>query len=236
MRVFISGPMRGYPDFNRSAFYAAEHALIDKGHMTFNPARYDEEEFGQDFLLSESGDLAQAEAKGFDLKATMAVDLEKVVLWADMVCVLPEWFNSLGAQAEVAAARAVGKPVSYVDDIPEGDEPWLYIDAQDRDAERIFGSIATAADDETICQEADRLVSTDRQDSYGRPIDNFTQTGRMWAAILDLDEVTAEQVGLCMIAVKLSRATHAPKRDTLVDIAGYAKTLDMIAQDREARR
>lgn len=85
---------------------------------------------------------------------------------------------------------------------------------------------------ESICAEADRIVGGERRSDYGHPFDNFAQTGQLWAAILGLDEVTPEQVGLCMVAVKLSRHTNAPKRDNLVDIAGYAKTLDLIAQRR----
>lgn len=86
--------------------------------------------------------------------------------------------------------------------------------------------------DETICQEADRIVATDRQQDYGHPFDNFTQTGKLWAAILGLDEITPEQVGLMMVAAKISRQCHSPKRDNLVDMAGYAKTLDLVAERR----
>ena len=42
-----------------------------------------------------------------------------------------------------------------------------------------------------------------------------------------------EQVPLCMIAVKISRECHEPKRDNMIDIAGYAETLDMTHQRKE---
>lgn len=58
--------------------------------------------------------------------------------------------------------------------------------------------------------------------------EDFQRVGKMWAAILGLDEVTPHQVGLCMIALKVARHVHRPKRDNLVDICGYAETLDMI--------
>ena len=51
----------------------------------------------------------------------------------------------------------------------------------------------------------------------------------MWSAILG-QEVTPAQVGLCMIAVKVSRECHKPKRDNLVDIAGYAETVRMVRE------
>lgn len=88
---------------------------------------------------------------------------------------------------------------------------------------------------ETILQEAQRLVHGDRQAAYGHPIDDFTRTGRMWAAILGLEQVTPEQVGLCMIAVKLSRQCNKPKRDNMTDAAGYAATVQMVDEERSAR-
>jgi len=57
----------------------------------------------------------------------------------------------------------------------------------------------------------------------------------MWSAILGID-VTAEQVGLCMIAVKISRMCHAIKHDSLVDIAGYAETISMLVAERQRRQ
>lgn len=229
MKVYIAGPMRGIPDFNREAFFEAQRRLGWLGHETFNPARWDEES-GID-LTSQKGDLADIEPQGFDLAKALAHELELVLVWADAVCVLPGWENSRGAMAEVTAARAVGKPVAYLGDI---EDDGIVMDALDRDTERLFGKTGPELLDETICQEADRLVSTDRQADYGHPLDNFTQTAALWSAIIG-HEVTAEQVGLCMIAVKISRATNAIKRDTLVDIAGYAKTIDLVVQERARR-
>ena len=87
---------------------------------------------------------------------------------------------------------------------------------------------------ESICQEADRIVSGERNQDYGHPLDDMTRTGQMWGAILGVP-VTAEQVALCMIAVKMSRECNRKKRDNKVDIAGYAKCLDMIVEERKRR-
>lgn len=84
---------------------------------------------------------------------------------------------------------------------------------------------------ESILQEADRLVSTDRGKDYGHPFDDFSRTAKMWSGIFGID-VRPEQVPLAMICVKISRETNKPKTDNLVDIAGYAKTLDMVNQRR----
>ena len=85
---------------------------------------------------------------------------------------------------------------------------------------------------ESIAQEAHRIVLGDRQEDYGHPIQDFTRTAALWAPILGC-EVTAEQVALCMVQVKVSRLVNTPDhRDSIVDVAGYALTLDLIRQDR----
>lgn len=86
---------------------------------------------------------------------------------------------------------------------------------------------------ESVLQEAEKLIHGARQDTHGNPLDNWERAGKLWAAILGLETVTAEQAVLCMIAVKISRQCHSPLRDNAVDIAGYAGLLELIAQARE---
>ena len=86
----------------------------------------------------------------------------------------------------------------------------------------------------SILLEAQGLVHGDRQVMYGHPLDDFSRTAAMWSAILGVP-VTAEQVGLCMCAVKISRQCNSPKRDNLVDLAGYAETVQMVADERKRR-
>jgi hypothetical protein len=90
------------------------------------------------------------------------------------------------------------------------------------------------AQPETILQEAQRLVHGDRQADYGHPLDDFSRTAKMWSAILG-HAVTAEQVGLCMVAVKISRQCNHPKRDNMTDAAGYAATVQMCVDERARR-
>lgn len=123
------------------------------------------------------------------------------LLTVDAVAVLPGWQQSRGASLEVTVARALELPVLDADTM----EPY----------------------DETVLQEAQRLVYGDRQDSYGHPADDFGRTAKIWSAILGVD-VTAKQAALCMVGVKISRECNAPKRDNRVDGAGYFAVADRI--------
>lgn len=87
---------------------------------------------------------------------------------------------------------------------------------------------------ESILQEAARLTNGARQATYGHPLDDLGRTATMWGAILGVP-VSAEQVALCMVAVKISREVHAHRRDNVVDGAGYWNLVDMIHEERERR-
>lgn len=77
-----------------------------------------------------------------------------------------------------------------------------------------------------ILKEADNLTAGDRNQDYGTPLDDFTRTAKIWTEILGC-AVKPTDVPLCMIALKISRQCHKPGRDNLVDIAGYARTIEM---------
>ena len=79
----------------------------------------------------------------------------------------------------------------------------------------------------SILLEANKLVNGDRAKAYGHPSKNFKDIARLWSVILNCN-VTPEQVGLCMIQVKISREINIHKRDNLVDIAGYAETINKL--------
>ena len=87
---------------------------------------------------------------------------------------------------------------------------------------------------ETILEEAKRIVHGDRGENYGHPFEDFSRTAKIWSAILEI-EVTPEQVALCMVGLKISREINRPKRDNIVDGAGYFETLDMVKQERKRR-
>ena len=88
---------------------------------------------------------------------------------------------------------------------------------------------------ESILEEAKRIVHGDRGENYGYPFEDFSRTAKIWSAILGIN-IEPEQVALCMIGVKISREVNRPKRDNIVDGAGYFETLDMVKNERFRRR
>lgn len=77
----------------------------------------------------------------------------------------------------------------------------------------------------TINQTAAEIVSGPRRKSYGDAKSSFERIARSWSDILRAP-VSARQVALCMISLKTLRDSNKPKRDNLVDIAGYAELAD----------
>lgn len=105
-------------------------------------------------------------------------------------------------------------------------------------------------DKDNILLDANRLTAEDRRKEYGHPLDNFTHTAAILNGVLaaiferetdlvDRDgafHLRAEHVPLIMQAVKLARLAGNPThRDTNVDIAGYARTLELVIEERECR-
>lgn len=88
---------------------------------------------------------------------------------------------------------------------------------------------------ETILQEAQRLVCGARQRDYAHPLDNGLRIAQMWEIILGFPGITPQQVMLCMAAVKIARQIATPKRDNLVDLAGYALCAQMATEEEERR-
>jgi hypothetical protein len=87
---------------------------------------------------------------------------------------------------------------------------------------------------ETVLEEAGRLVSHDRGNTYSHPFDDFGRVTGMALALWGRGPETQEEHALYMILVKLARLSQTPDhRDSIVDIAGYAKTYDMVLQRRQ---
>ena len=83
----------------------------------------------------------------------------------------------------------------------------------------------------SILLEAESLVNGERAKSYGPVHDNWQRTVDIYAAMTSI-KLTPEQGLLFLVAVKLAREAQRPKRDNLVDAAGY---LELAAKVREGR-
>ena len=85
----------------------------------------------------------------------------------------------------------------------------------------------------TILDAAEKCVCRDRQDTHGRPEDNFGAIADLWTAYLDIGrEITPVDVANMMVLLKIGRAKENPKHtDNFVDMAGYAACAGEIAAD-----
>lgn len=122
MKIYVAGPMRGKPDFNFPAFDKASAFLRRLGHTVFNPADRDREANGPEVNKSATGDLADASARGFNLREALAADMKFIAEEADAIWMLEGWETSLGARAEHALATALKLRIFYDCDLPI-DEP-----------------------------------------------------------------------------------------------------------------
>lgn len=93
MRIYVAGPMTGYPDLNFPAFHAAAAELRAQGHHVENPAEIN----------------ADPNAKWLDC---MRMDIARLVT-CDAVYLLPGWEKSRGAKVEHGLAVGLGFQVSY---------------------------------------------------------------------------------------------------------------------------
>lgn len=103
MKVYLAGPMRGYPEFNFPAFHDATKALREQGYTVFSPA---ENDINAGF--DPEGDLDQ---EGYSLAEALEDDLVYIIREAEAVVCLEGWRESRGAIAEVHTAFCLDVPV-----------------------------------------------------------------------------------------------------------------------------
>jgi len=203
-RIYISGPMTGIEAHNFPAFRVAGERFRKAGWDVANPA----ENFGgrtdlarETYLRSDVVMLAQCDA----------------------IALLPGWEESRGATLEAVLAAEIG--LKFFDAFSG-----MQMEEPSRTSFWAEGGMAS------ILDTAKSITGGARQRDYGHPADDFERAALMWTAILSQklitnQQISAEDIPLCMIAVKLARQVHHHKRDNLVDIAGYARTAAMVAGD-----
>jgi hypothetical protein len=111
MKIYLAGPMRGIPKFNKPLFNYAEKLLTKQGYTVFNPARKGiEKRLGRSPGLQENITFR---------RKVFGLDCAWICKHADGVALLPGWRKSAGAKAERALAKAVGLEVFNVK-FPDG--------------------------------------------------------------------------------------------------------------------
>jgi hypothetical protein len=103
-KIYIAGPMSGYPEFNFPKFFAAEEILKTE-FIVFNPANKEQEK-ELDAVAFETGDAKRVIEKGFDFRECYLWDVSRVIE-SDAIYMLPGWQYSPGACGEHAVAVAM---------------------------------------------------------------------------------------------------------------------------------
>lgn len=210
--IYISGPMSGFVDNNRAAFYEAEAALRAMGYDTVNPAREDEEQgmldVWHDFLAR---DVALFESRG-----------------VTAVALIDGWRNSRGGTLEAYFAQQTGRKIfelvghgEFTPGVP-GSRIWSLDPVEDISA----------------AYTAQNIVLGARRYDYGHPLDNFMRIAGLFNAYLShkLEEpLDVRDVAMLMILVKMGREQNAPKKDNRIDIIGYALALDEAINEMSRR-
>lgn len=93
MKLYISGPMTGYPEWNHPAFNEAERQLRAVGYDVINPARHGSGRRWEYYMRLALKDVADAEG----------------------VALLPGYTHSRGATLEIHNAQALGMKTKYVE-------------------------------------------------------------------------------------------------------------------------
>lgn len=106
-KIYIAGPMSGYPEFNFPRFFKAQADLEARGYIVFNPANKEDEKT-LDKEAFKVGDAKKAVAAGFDFEECFKWDTNKVCE-ARAIYLLPGWEKSVGAVAEYHVALAMKK-------------------------------------------------------------------------------------------------------------------------------
>lgn len=96
MKVYISGPMTGYPEFNYPAFNAAARQLRMHGYLVVNPAELDTD-------------------TSKEWHHYMRNDIRELVD-CDEIVTLPGWEKSRGATLEVFIGTQLGMSVKPISD------------------------------------------------------------------------------------------------------------------------
>lgn len=102
-KVYLAGPMTGYPDYNYPAFYQGESILMAKGFQVVNPAKLDSLTTMDLLDAGLDPDAPGGLVDGSALPVYLRRDFKELV-HCDGIVLLDGWHDSAGANAELAVA------------------------------------------------------------------------------------------------------------------------------------
>ena len=88
----------------------------------------------------------------------------------------------------------------------------------------------------SVLLDAYNVVHEERDPEYGPASEDFESLGIIWGTLLSrwlkkhdlpsMPNIPPRVVGNMMIALKINRDVHFPKRDNMIDVAGYAENVE----------
>ena len=145
---------------------------------------------------------------------------------------------SYGADTVGDESRQKPDPAVPMMTISEHEYAWLKsCEKAVRDAQAKQYTKAQEAN-KPLLQRANELIGGDRQRDYGNKLQNFSQIAMLWQGTLATKlqasaQITAEDVALCMMQVKIARLAKSPDhQDSILDIAGYAGCYEAVQLER----
>lgn len=97
MKIYVSGPMTGLPEYNYPAFREKSAFLREIGHEVYNPS-----EFPYDGPLED-----------FPIREAFASYCKFICEEADAIYMLKDWKQSAGARVEHDLAKRLGLKIMY---------------------------------------------------------------------------------------------------------------------------
>jgi len=101
MKIYVAGPMRGFPEFNYPAFHEAARLLRAKGHHVFSPAEFDGI-FSP--AVEDPNGLITAHPIHTYIRRDTHLIINELIPPNDGIALLPGWEASKGVYAERALA------------------------------------------------------------------------------------------------------------------------------------
>lgn len=250
---YIAGPMSGMERLNRPAFYEAAVKLRKHGHTAVNPFELGVEDGKEirDYMKVDIPAMLECDgvallpgwekSQGARLEALMAFEcgldvrtLHCAVRHGYLDQAIEDPVDRISENRCVVTKDDVLKAFGLPDGLTMADA-----DAAETVLSGMLASMKRANGDEyakggeTILEEAVRITSRDRQDDYGHPRHHFKRTIDAINAIFADRLKRPFEVSdwpLILILDKVSRQSNKSKRDNLTDIAGYARTAEMLEE------